>query len=66
MAAALRNAAAAGVNTVKGRALEVPPPGGGVTTVICAVPAEEINEFGTVPVTPVGPLNIVVREVVFH
>jgi len=36
--------------TVKARAEEVPPPGDGLTTLICAVPAEAKFEDGTVAV----------------
>lgn len=61
--AAVRAAEATGVKTVKGRALEVPPPGAGVNTVTCADPAEEIKEAGTEPVIPAGLLNIVVSGV---
>jgi hypothetical protein len=47
-------------------ALEVPPPGVGVTTVIELLPAADRSEAGTAPVICVGLTNFVVKSAPFQ
>jgi len=46
--------------------LEVPPPGAGLAPVTAAVPAEAISAAEIAAVTPVVPINMVVRLLPFH
>jgi hypothetical protein len=46
--------------------LEFPPPGAGLKTLICAVPAEARLATGTVAVSWVELLKLVIREAPFH
>ena len=46
--AAVREGEAAGVKTVRGSALDVPPPGVGVTTVTWSVPVAAISVAGII------------------
>jgi hypothetical protein len=57
---------AGGSLIVKVWGLEVPPPGAGVNTVICAVPATAISEAGIAAVSRVAETNVVVRSDPFH
>jgi len=56
----------AGLLTVKGRAFEVPPPGTGVKTVTCAVPATATSLAGIVAVSWPVPTKAVVRFIPFQ
>ena len=51
---------------VKVRALDVPPPGAGLTTVMVAVPAEATSEAGTIAVNCVLETKLVARAVPFQ
>jgi hypothetical protein len=46
--------------------LEVPPPGAGLNTVTCAVPATAMSEAGTEAVSCVDETKLVVRSEPFH
>jgi hypothetical protein len=51
---------------VKVRALEVPPPGAGLNTVTCAVPATAISDAGIAAVSRVEETNVVTRSAPFQ
>jgi len=51
---------------VKGKAVESPPPGAGVSTVTCAVPALTTSFAKIVACSWAPPLNVVARLVPFH
>jgi hypothetical protein len=55
-----------GLLIVKVRALEVPPPGEGVNTFTCAVPARAMSEAGISAVNFVAKTNVVERPAPFH
>ena len=56
----------AGLLTVNVRAEDVPPPGAGVNTVTCAVPAGAMSAAGIAAVSCVPLTNVVVRSVPFQ
>src|SRR3954467_1535994 len=56
----------AGLLIVKVVASEVPPPGDGLTTVICAVPAADRSAAGIVTDNCVALTYVVGRELPFH
>ncbi len=58
--------AGAGLFTAKLVALEVPPPGAGFVTVICAVPAVATSVAGIATCSCVELTNVVGRALPFH
>src|SRR5207249_4118769 len=65
-ASALTTGTGLGAMIVKGCALEIPPPGAGVATVTCAVPAVAMSAAEMAAVSCVALTNVVVRAAPFQ